>query len=203
MNWIIFLKRQEIPYHIYKLNQGDSIILKKNTAKNFDTIIILTGIMSLAKIFYNKELLPLAILNKNDIVNQNSINKTNYKITALKSSYIIKLKEKSLYNKKIEKQCQHNIIQYYQKTIKKYEETISIINQKNQTKRIILFILLIFWKFGNIRKSKITISFKLTKKCIATMTSTGINTVNKIIKKIHTNEKKTIKFLQIKKLKLV
>ena len=203
MNWIIFFTRQEITYQVYKLNEGDSIILKNKEEKNLEIVIILTGIISLAKIFCNKEILPLAILNKNDIVHQRTIDQTNYQITALKSSYIIKLKEENLYKAKIKIEYTINIIKCYQQTIKKYEEIISIINQTNKTKRIILFILLIFWRFGNIDEYKIIISFKLRKNYISTMTATSINTVNKIIKKICLDKQTAINFIKIKKLKLI
>lgn len=203
MNWIIFFTRQGITYQVYKLNEGDSIILKNKEEKNLEIAIILTGIISLAKIFCNKEVLPLAILNKNDIVYQKSIDQTNYQITALKSSYIIKIKEENLYQVGIKIKYKPNIAKYYQQTIQKYEEIISIISQTNKTKRIILFILLIFWRFGKIDEYKIIISFKLKKHCISAMTATSKNTVNKIIKKICLDKQAKINFIKIKKLKLM
>nr|YP_009394433.1 global nitrogen transcriptional regulator [Leptosiphonia brodiei]ARW62995.1 global nitrogen transcriptional regulator [Leptosiphonia brodiei] len=203
MNWIIFFTTQKITYQVYKLNQSDSIVLKNTEEKNLDIIIILTGIISLAKIFCNKEVLPLAILNKNDIISQSKVQKTNYQITALKTSYVIKIKEQNLYQKNIKAIDKPYIIAYYQQTIEKYEETLSIINQQNKTKKILLFLLHIFWRFGSIHQYKIIISFKLTKNCISIMTATSINTVNKIIKKICMNKKKKINFIKIKNLKLI
>jgi len=197
MNWIIFFTQNQISYHVYKLNQGDSIIL--NNKKNSNTMIILTGIISLAKVFCNQELLPIAILGNNDIItNHNNTNK-NYKIVALKTTYIIRLINTS----NIEIYYSREIIKYYEKTINKYEEVINLMSQQSKKRRILIFILIVFLRFGRIKKSNIFIPFKLKKDCIAIMTATGINTVSKILKKRHMNEQGGIHSINIKNLKLI
>ncbi len=197
MNWIIFFTENKISYHVYKLNQGDSIIL--NNAKNSNTIIILTGIISLAKIFCNHELLPIALLSKNDIFTNNRDEKKHYLMTALKTTYLIKVVNK----KNVRGHYAKTITEYYKKTLCKYEETINIMNQQNKKRRIVVFILLIFLRFGEVKQYGIFIPFKLTKNCIANMTATGVNTVSKVIKKKYMNEKGKVHSISIKKLKLI
>lgn len=197
MNWIIFFTQNQISYHVYKLDQGDSIIL--NNKKNSNTIIILTGIISLAKIFCNQELLPIAILGNNDIItNHNNTNKS-YQIIALKTTYIITLLNTST----IEVRYYEEIIKYYEKTIHKYEEIISLMSQQSKKRRILIFILIVFLRFGQIKKSNIFIPFKLKKDCIAIMTATGTNTVSKILKKKYISEEGGIHSINIKNLKLI
>nr|YP_009395471.1 global nitrogen transcriptional regulator [Polysiphonia infestans]ARW64451.1 global nitrogen transcriptional regulator [Polysiphonia infestans] len=203
MNWIVFFTTQKISYYVYKLNKGDRIVLKNRYNKDNKITIVLTGIIALAKIFCNKELLPLAILGKNDIIDNNIADKTFYQIIALQTTYIVILNEKNLYQHKIRKVYGNEIIKCYQQTTKKYEETISIVTQRNKTKRVLLFILIMFLRFGNINKHKIIIPFKLTNNYTAIMTGTGIETVNKITKKVYVHENTKISFIHIKNLKLI
>lgn len=203
MNWIIFFTKYKIPYQVYKLRKGDSIILSHNTQKNNSMIIILTGIVSLIRIFYTKEFLPLAILSKNNIIYESTNETKYYQITALKTTYIIKVKENNLYKQKINNNYKKTITKYYNKTFKRYEETISILNQSSKRNRVVLFILFIFLRFGTVKEHNIVIPFELEIKCISTMTTTGKETINKIIRKKQISKKGKLQSISIKKLKLV
>lgn len=197
MNWIIFFTKNRISYYVYKLNQGDSIILHKRKYSN--TFIVLTGIISLVRVFCNREILPLAVLSNNDIITNHKNKRINCRITALKTTYIIKVMNK----KNVETFYEKRIIEYYEDTINRCEEIINLMNQQNKRRRILVFILLIFLRFGKIKQYSILIPFKLTKNCIAIMTATGINTVSKVVKKKYIDEKGKIKSISIKNLKLI
>nr|YP_009395677.1 global nitrogen transcriptional regulator [Vertebrata isogona]ARW64547.1 global nitrogen transcriptional regulator [Vertebrata isogona] len=205
MNWIIFFAINNINYYVYKLESRDSIIFKNVEKNNLSTIIVLEGMITLVKVFQNQETLPIAILNRNHIINYKESNGAYYKITALNNTYLITLKENILYqNQKIH--CNKvNIIDNYKNTLEKYEETLQILNQKNTTNKIILFILFTFLRFGLIRKYKIIIPVEIRKEYIATMTGTSLYRVNKILRKtnnINVDQKnqKTIFLLTIENL---
>lgn len=197
MNWIIFFTKNQISYHVYKLNEGDSIIL--NRKKNTNTIIILTGIISLAKIFCNQEILPIAILSNNDVITNHENGNTQYCIIALKTTYIITV----INQENTKNYYPIKIIKYYENTINRYEEIINLMNQQNKKHRVLIFILLIFLRFGRIKKYNIFIPFKLTKNCIANMTATSIDTVSKVVKKKYIHEKGKVHSISIKNLKLI
>nr|YP_009122314.1 NtcA-like transcriptional regulator [Vertebrata lanosa]AJH66072.1 NtcA-like transcriptional regulator [Vertebrata lanosa] len=205
MNWIIFFAVNNINYYVYKLEGKDSIILKNVKKNNLSAIIVLEGIITVVKIFQNREILPLAILDRNHIIGQRKSDEGYYKITALNNTYLITLEESLLYQNQIKNSNKINIPKNYKKTLEKYEETIQIIKQKNTKNRITLFILFIFLRFGFVSKHKIVIQLELTKEYIAAMTGTSVNSVNKILRKINnitvdTKNKKTTYLLKIEKL---
>nr|YP_009396693.1 global nitrogen transcriptional regulator [Vertebrata australis]ARW65879.1 global nitrogen transcriptional regulator [Vertebrata australis] len=204
MNWIIFFAMNNINYYVYNLESKDIIILKNVDKNDLSTIIILEGVITLVKIFENQEILPLAILNKNDTVNYTKNDGAYYQVTALNNTYLIVLKENFLYKNQTKNLSKLNIPINYKNTLEKYEETLKIVNQKSTTNRIVLFILLLFTRFGLINKHKIIIPLELRKEYIAQMTGTSINSVNKILREVNniqidTKNKKTTYLLRIEK----
>nr|YP_009400010.1 global nitrogen transcriptional regulator [Tolypiocladia glomerulata]ARW69829.1 global nitrogen transcriptional regulator [Tolypiocladia glomerulata] len=205
MNWITFFTMNCIPYQVYKLNQDDEMILLNKKIQDENIFIILSGAVILIRIFYNKEAIPVAILSNNNIIENQKINTAYYKIIALKTTYIITLNKRFLYREYTKK---ISLLRYYRITIEKYEETILILNQKNLEKRIIMLILSIFLSFGKINEYKIILSFNITQQIVSLMTSTSMNTVNKIMNKItyvnkRSNYSKHINNITIKNLKLM
>lgn len=205
MNWIIFFAINKINYYVYKLENRDSIILKKVEKNSLGAVIVLEGIVTLVKVFHNQETLPIATLNRNHIVSYTENNEAYYKITALNNTYLITLKENLLYQDHTKNFIKVNILKNYKKTLEKYEETLQILNQKNTNNRIILFILFTFLRFGLISKHKIIIPVELRKECIATMTGTSLHRVNKILRStnnitVDQKNKRTIYLLTIENL---
>nr|YP_010619749.1 Global nitrogen transcriptional regulator [Tayloriella tenebrosa]WAX03762.1 Global nitrogen transcriptional regulator [Tayloriella tenebrosa] len=183
MKWIKFLTQKKIPYYIYKLQKEDFIILNKNNSK---IIIILSGIIFITKVFPNKELIPVAILDENNIlIKSNKEIKTYYKIFALEKTYILTLDEYKLNESNI---IGINLLHGYKKTIGKYEAMNNIISQKQIKNRILQLIFTICLEFGKLKNQKIFIPFKLSNKNIATLTGTSENTVNKVIREIYTED---------------
>lgn len=181
MEWIKFLTISKIKYHIYKLNKSDTLILHNLENVNNKIIIILYGLMYIVKVFPNKELLPIAILDKNTIlINYKKDNQIYYKLVALETTYIISFKEE---NNNIHTEL--NIIKYYKKTLKRYEEMSEIISQRKTKNRIVQLILLIGLKFGIIRNQVILIPFKLSQENIAMMTGLSQNSINKTMRVIY------------------
>nr|YP_009393408.1 global nitrogen transcriptional regulator [Symphyocladiella dendroidea]ARW61970.1 global nitrogen transcriptional regulator [Symphyocladiella dendroidea] len=182
MKWIKLLKQNKIPYYIYRLKEEDFIILNKN---NSNIIIILSGIVFITKVFPNKELLPIAILNKHNIlIKSNKESKIYYKIVALERAYILTLSEYNL-NKSKNILIEINILNSYNKTIGKYEAMNNIMSQKQIKNRILQLIFTICLQFGKVESQKIFIPFKLSNKNIAILTGTSEHTVNKVIRKIY------------------
>nr|YP_010618779.1 Global nitrogen transcriptional regulator [Rhodomelopsis africana]WAX02792.1 Global nitrogen transcriptional regulator [Rhodomelopsis africana] len=183
MKWIKFLTQNKIPYYIYKLKREDFIILNK---KKSNIIIILSGIIFITKVFPNKELLPLAILDKHSILIKNNKKvKTYYKIIALEKAYILTLNEYSINKSSINILMGINIFNGLKKTIDNYEAMNNIMSQKQVKNRIIQLIFTICLQFGKIKSQKISIPFKLSNKNIAILTGTSENTVNKVIRTIY------------------
>lgn len=196
MQWIKFLSIHKTPHYIYKLSQYDHLIITNvhsNTDKN---IIILYGITCVIKTFSNQEIIPVAILTKNNIFTNNNKDHTiYYKIIALELTYVITFN-------KTTNQDRLNIIEYYIKTLEKYENMNQIMSQRQAKARIFQLILSICLQFGKVNKNTITMPFKLSKQCISTMTGLSEHTVSKIISKLHNKDilKKDQKTISIKNL---
>nr|YP_009399597.1 global nitrogen transcriptional regulator [Dictyomenia sonderi]ARW69203.1 global nitrogen transcriptional regulator [Dictyomenia sonderi] len=184
MQWIKFLTQHKIPYYIYKLRKEDYIILNKTDHNKI--IIILSGIVFITKVFPNRELLPIAILDKNNILIKSKKKTTiYYKIIALDTAYILTLNEYNLNKNNISVLIGINLLNSYKKTIEQYETMNNIISQKDTKNRILQLIFIICLKFGKVKSQKIFIPFTLSNKNIAILTGTSENTVNKVIRKIY------------------
>nr|QCI04414.1 global nitrogen transcriptional regulator [Antithamnion hubbsii] len=191
MTWINYFSNSKIPFYIYKLKRGDSII-QNTSVKNHKCIIILHGIIYKTQIFTNNEILPVAILNKNNIIDINChliSYKSYYKIIAIEETYIISFSFKNLkYNNKINMKLFHNLINGYKMTLYKYEIMRNILSHKYIKLRVIQLVLFLSIEFGIIERTQIKIPFIITKTDIAIMTGTNTNTINKIIKRLHKNK---------------
>lgn len=197
MTWIHQFSNSHIPYYIYKLNKGDSVIHNNHN----ESFIILYGLIYLMKIFTNQEIIPVGILNTNNIINVKSlsVNTQNYyKLIAFETTYLIHFKLKNMkYNKPIYKSLTFNIINSYELTLVKYEMMQNIIMQKYIKYRFIQLILFLALEFGIIHQTKIIIPFKISQQNIANIIGTNKITINKIIKYLST--KMLIKYSSKKK----
>nr|YP_010851705.1 Global nitrogen transcriptional regulator [Echinothamnion hystrix]WGH14560.1 Global nitrogen transcriptional regulator [Echinothamnion hystrix] len=186
MKLIKFLTNNKIPYYIYKLKKEDFIILNNIKNKNHNILIILSGTIFITKVFPNKELLPIAILNKNNILIKNNKElKIYHKLVALEKTYVLTLDLFILKQDKVNTLLKMNILNPYKKTIEQYEVINNIMSQKNIKNRILQLILNICLQFGKVKNQQIFIPFQLSNKNIAILTGTSENTVNKIMKQIY------------------
>nr|WGH13769.1 Global nitrogen transcriptional regulator [Lophurella pseudocorticata] len=186
MKWIKFLTNNKIPYYIYKLKTADFIILNNIKHKNNNILIILSGTIFITKVFPNKELLPIAILNKDNILIKNNKElKIYHKLIALEKTYVLTLDLFILKQNKVNTLFRINILNAYKKTIEQYEVINNIMSQKNIKNRILQLILNICLRFGQVKNQKIFIPFQLSNKNIAILTGTSENTVSKTMKKIY------------------
>lgn len=189
MIWINYFFTFNIPFYIYKLQSGDSIIQKSHYNKNH-TIIILHGIVYLVQVFSNNETIPISIMNKNNIIEINNYkisSKSYYKLTALKETYVL-----NFYSETIkESSHKYYIIKYllksYQLTLLNQESIRYILCHKTTKYRIIQLIILLSLKFGIIEKSLIKIPFKLKKIDISLITGSNISNVNRVLKILEIN----------------
>nr|QCI06368.1 global nitrogen transcriptional regulator [Dictyurus purpurascens] len=195
MKWLNYFSNANIPYYIYKLSKNDSLILNSKLNKD-QSFIILNGIIFIIKIFKNKQIFPVIILNKNSIVNlqYNHINSNYYyKLVALKKAYILSFSYKNLKStKKINTEMLYDIISGYHMTLKKYELINNILVHKLAKNRIIKLILFLSLEFGNIYNKEIIIPFSLSQEKLALITKSNKITVNKLIN--HLNKEKIIKY---------
>lgn len=200
MTWINEFSNSQIPYYIYKLNKNDSIIYNYNSDDN-QSLIVLNGTIYILKIFTNKEIIPIAILNSNHIINLNSftINKKSYyKIIAFETTYIISFSVNNLkYNSSRYKSLIINIVYSYELTLKKYEIMNNILMHKHIKDRLIQLILFLSLEFGIVNQKQIIIPFKISQKSLANIVGSNNITINKIITKL--SKKMLIKYSLKKK----
>ena len=193
MTWIHLFSHLGIPFCIYKLNSGDSII-HSNDINNNKNIIILHGTLNITQVFTNHEILPIVILHKNNIIdnNYNFINynyKSYYKIIAIEKTYIVSFSSiKFKNNHNINTKFFNDLINAYQMTLNKHENMRKILTHKYTKLRVIQLIIFLCIEFGKIDKTQIKLPFIIKKTDIAIMTGTNVNTVNKILKQLHKNQ---------------
>ena len=185
MKWINYFFTFNIPFYIYKLKTGDSIIESNNNLYE-KSVIILYGVIYIAQIFSNQEVVPITILHKNNIIDINkysSKTKSYYKIAALQETYLISF---SYHNISINNNITKNFLKYYLINYKLtlFNQTMinHILIQKNTQYRIIQLIILLSIQSGIVYQEFIKIPFKIRKRDIATMTGSNINTINKTFK---------------------
>lgn len=182
MKWISYLFTFKVPFYIYKLQTHDSIIENKHKPQE-KTIIILYGALNLIQVFSNKEMLPITLLHKNhilDINNNPNKNKSYYKLTALKETYLICFDSNQIYdNDYITKNFLKSYLIYYKLTLKHQQMMNYILIQKNTKHRIIQLIILFSIKFGVMYDEFIKIPFKIRKQDIAIMSGSSMSTINK------------------------
>nr|YP_009399805.1 global nitrogen transcriptional regulator [Digenea simplex]ARW69624.1 global nitrogen transcriptional regulator [Digenea simplex] len=211
MKWINFLSYFEIPYYIYQLNKEDALIIHNDLYDN-QIIIIIHGSIYINKIFSNKQLLPVAMINKNSIFKINKTNINNqfyYKLTALEKTYLASFRlNKVKKNKEFKTNLLTMIINSYEKTTDNYHNMNQIISQKYLKNKVYQIILLMCLQFGIVQKNQIYIPLKISYKNLAEMVGTNTIAINKIMKEINKNltiefsKKRIIYIPNIFKLKL-
>nr|QCI07636.1 global nitrogen transcriptional regulator [Nitophyllum punctatum] len=187
MKWIRHLSENQIPYYIYKLHKNDHILYKTCVNKN-KALIILHGTICLFEILPTQQMLPLAILNKNNIINFAKLNMTRqsyYKLLAFETTYIISFYIDHLNNQNTNQATFFlDIIESYQNTLIKYEIMNYILTHKYNKARIIQLILFFCIEFGIISQNDIYIPLSIPQTTIAIITNSNKNTINKILKQI-------------------
>nr|YP_009392568.1 global nitrogen transcriptional regulator [Caloglossa monosticha]ARW61130.1 global nitrogen transcriptional regulator [Caloglossa monosticha] len=181
MKWINNFSKTRIPYYIYKLNTGDSILYFNNSKQN-QYIVVLEGILYVLKIFSNKKAFFVGVINKNNILDLTKINDKldyYYKAIALNKTYIISF---SINNKNnINSKIFFNIIKAQKLTIKKYELINCILKQKYYKYKVLQIILFLFIEFGTINNKQLSLSFKISQQKLGLITGINQTKVNKII----------------------
>ena len=186
MQWINHFSKYKVPFYIYKLNKGDSLIYKNNKKYN-NSIIILNGIVYLLKIFTNKEIISLGILNTNNIIPEIHNEKYYYyTITAIETTFLLSFKWQDIIsNKKIKPKLLKNILISYQFTINKYEIMNNIHSHKYIRYRLIQLIIFLSKEFGSFKNNRIIIPFNISQATISIIIGTNRSNVNQIINKLY------------------
>nr|YP_009511545.1 global nitrogen transcriptional regulator [Gracilariopsis mclachlanii]AXI97422.1 global nitrogen transcriptional regulator [Gracilariopsis mclachlanii] len=183
--WVQLLLELDIPFYVYKLNKGDSII-SKYKHKNSSAAIILYGTVYVLKMFTNGEAICVALLNHNNIIDFNfsTLDKdyVYYKIIALEETYLINFYWLDFI-------CIFNylpiaikIFNLFRNTLKKYEMTSYVISHKSIRYRIIQLFVLLCQEFGYINNNCIKIPFEISQLTISNMIGSNTITVNKIMR---------------------
>lgn len=186
MKWINHFTVSKIPFYVYKLHKGDSIVYIQNSGKD-TSIIILHGTLYLLKIFTNKEILTLGILNKENIIHPIAEQQyCYYKLIAIEESFLISFKWKDLIsNNNAENNLLMNIIKASQSTLYKYEIMNNILIHKYTKHRVIQLILFLCKEFGLIEKNQIIIPFYISQITISIITGSNRCTINKIMHSLY------------------
>nr|ARW68800.1 global nitrogen transcriptional regulator [Palisada sp.] len=199
MKWIKFLNNCKIPYYVYKLNKNDSIIICDQYCSKHQIIIILHGSIYIMKIFANKNLIPIVILNKNSIFSTSNINSQfYYQLIALEKTYVLTIKLKTKH--KLSNQLMLNILEGYQKTLNSHQIMTEAINQKYKKDRVLYIILILFFQFGTINNKQVRLPFKISQKNLAQITGTSKETINKITREV--NQKFNISYCKKKSIQI-
>nr|QCI05110.1 global nitrogen transcriptional regulator [Centroceras clavulatum] len=189
MIWINYFFTFNIPFYIYKLKSGDSIIHKSQYSKSH-TIIILHGIVYLVQVFSNNETIPISIMSKNNILDINNYkisSKSYYKVTALKDTYLLNFCSKKVKESNHKYYILKYLLKSYQLTLYNQENIRYILCHKTTKYRIIQLIIILSLQFGIIEKNLIKIPFKVKKTDISLITGSNISNVNKIVKILEIN----------------
>nr|YP_009398779.1 global nitrogen transcriptional regulator [Kuetzingia canaliculata]ARW67965.1 global nitrogen transcriptional regulator [Kuetzingia canaliculata] len=200
MKWINFLIGQNIPYYIYKLHKEDTIIVNYYVSQINKIILIIDGSIYCVKVFPNKELLPIALLKKNNLFRiEQSKTKQQfyYQLKALKKTYIITFNLNDIY-KKTSNSFLIDILYSYDDTLKQYEIMNEIMSQKYIKNRIFQIILLLCLQFGKVNQNKIYLTFKISYRELAILSGTNKTTVSRILKKM--NRDKLIEYYKKNKI---
>lgn len=181
MEWINNFSKTQIPYYLYKLNTYDSILHFSKSLQN-QHIIILEGTVGIFRVFNNKKTFFIGILNKNHILNLETINKSLdscYKMIALNTTYVISFSVsiKSCTNPKIF----FNIIKAQTLTTKRYEIINCILKQQYYKYKIIQMILFLFLEFGTIKNRQVKLAFQLSRKELALISGVNKNQISQVV----------------------
>nr|YP_009392982.1 global nitrogen transcriptional regulator [Caloglossa intermedia]ARW61544.1 global nitrogen transcriptional regulator [Caloglossa intermedia] len=200
MEWINNLSRTQIFYYVYKLNTNDSLVYFDNLKQN-QYVVILEGTVCILKIFNNKKVFFVSILNKNHLLNLIAMNKNSsfyYKIIAMNKTYVISfaINTKSDVNPRV----YLNIIKAQGLTLKKYEIINCILKQQYYKYKIIQIILFLFTEFGTINKKHISLSFQISQKKLALITGVNKTKINQVINVLV--DKKIIPFSSCKTIQI-
>ena len=190
MKWIHCFSTSQIRFYIYKLKRGDAIIQIPSLNKD-KIMIILNGIIYHLQIFTNNEILPISILNKNQVIDNNHSyrnTKSYYKMIALEETYIISFRYQSLkYISTINTSLIPKLLNSYKITLYNHEIMRQILAHTYIKHRIIQFLLFLSIHYGIIKQNQIIIPFLITKSEIANIVGTNINTLNRSIKLLEYN----------------
>uniref|UniRef100_UPI00300160AA global nitrogen transcriptional regulator n=1 Tax=Anunuuluaehu liula TaxID=3049639 RepID=UPI00300160AA len=186
MKWINQFTVSKIPFYVYKLNKGDSIIYVQNKAQD-TSIIIAHGSLYLLKIFTNKEILALGILNQKNIIHTLSEKPyCYYKLIAIEVSFLISFKLIDLIsNDNSQTNLLINVIKASQTTLYKYEMMNNILVHKYTKNRVIQLILFLCKEFGLVKQNRIIIPFHISQLTISIITGSNRCTINKIMHRLY------------------
>nr|YP_009295591.1 global nitrogen transcriptional regulator [Mastocarpus papillatus]AOL58075.1 global nitrogen transcriptional regulator [Mastocarpus papillatus] len=202
MKWINYFTISKIPFYVYKLHKGDSIIYIKRKEK-YTSIIVAHGILYLLKIFTNKEILTLGILSKENIVHS-LIEQSNsyYKLIAIEESFLISFKWLDLItNKNSSTNLLIDVIKSYQDTLYKYEIMNHILIHKYTEHRIVQLILFLCKEFGLVEQNRIIIPLQISQTTLSIIIGSNRCTISKIIHRLYL--KKAISFSKKKYIILI
>nr|YP_010198873.1 global nitrogen transcriptional regulator [Gracilaria tikvahiae]UAD88106.1 global nitrogen transcriptional regulator [Gracilaria tikvahiae]UAD88309.1 global nitrogen transcriptional regulator [Gracilaria tikvahiae] len=180
--WKQIFSESEIPFYIYKLNKGDSLIFQYQ-AKYQPLIIVFYGTVYIMKIFTNSEAIFLAILTNKSIIDFNFFdsNYVYYKVVALENTYLIKF-----FWLDYIAHCKYlstsiKLLDLFRYTLRQYESSSYILMHKSIRYRVVQLLLLLCKDFGILNNNYVLIPFELSQKTISYITGSNPITVNKIV----------------------
>lgn len=203
MKWIRYLKTTNIPFRTYKLNSKDSIILENKSDDSNQIIVILEGFVNLSKIFTNQEIQCVSLLSKNRIIKRPNFQRNSkiyfYQILAICPTDILSINLNQAYtNTVFTRKFLATINIFYEYTIKDYENTASILIQKNIKFKIIQLLYTISEKFGKIHNSCIIIPIYLSHEMIGKILGTNRVAITKALNELQKSNLITYNFRYIK-----
>lgn len=173
----------EIPCFIYKLNMRDSLIYTSNSDYQRN-ILIMQGAVLVLKIFTNREIIPMSILNDHSIIFIKNysfdIENYYYKAVALKETYMISLKMDDISSQIIHRY----FIKAFYNTIRKQILIAQILLHKEANNRTLQIIIYLSEYFGYLKNNDIIVDLQINYNLLALMTATNTKNMRKIINKL-------------------
>nr|YP_010198287.1 global nitrogen transcriptional regulator [Gracilaria ornata]UAD86703.1 global nitrogen transcriptional regulator [Gracilaria ornata] len=180
--WKQLFFESEIPFYIYKLNKGDSLVFKYQT-KYKPLIIVFYGTVYIMKIFTNSESIFLAILTNKSIIDFNFFdsNYIYYKVVALENTYFIKLFWLDYIAHCHYLSTSIKFLDLFRYTLRQYESSSYVLMHKSIRYRVVQLLLLLCKDFGVLNNNYVLIPFELSQKTISYITGSNPITVNKVV----------------------
>nr|YP_009511756.1 global nitrogen transcriptional regulator [Melanthalia intermedia]AXI97633.1 global nitrogen transcriptional regulator [Melanthalia intermedia] len=185
IKWIHLFLKSKIPFYVYKLSKGDSVILKRHE-KHPLNIVVLYGTAYVLKIFTNNEALLLAIFSDDTIIDSaTDYLDSNYaysRFVALQQTYLLSFSWTDFISRSSNSPAfAVELVSLFRNTLRCYQISSSILAHKEIKNRVIQLLLFMCQEFAVIENVQFVIPFKMSRSTIGHMAGGNQVTVGKVM----------------------
>lgn len=174
--------RNNYERYIYKLIEGDSIVVHKNCSQLY---MVLAGVLNISKVFTNQEVYAINIISDGNFFMPSFsncyANNYYYALQAVQTTYIVSLTNNKLH--------EFNLMEQYNRKAVIYNSChlTEILIHKNTQYRLIHLLLLLSKSFGIVHSHKVVIPLQLSYNTLGIMIGSNGSSVGKILRILHKN----------------